>query len=185
MRIEPVSLGNVHPACRRSAFWEAGSTVADAEMAKELWLSRTLMTYGTCGFSAISDSPVATILFASPTLLPGAQELPSGPVSADATLLSSLFCGCLDSGNTNLQTVLIDAALAHLLSRDVPAVEAFGWRSGTYGPIGLIPEELLLASGFAVVKEHEEVPRYRLELPPADGLLAAAEVEELLSLALC
>lgn len=177
MRIEPVTLQNVHPACLRTAFWEAGSDVADPAMEKELWLSSTLMTYGLCGFSAVADSPAATILFAAPSLLPGAGEMPSGPASPDATLISSLFTGAMDS---SLSAVLVDAVLGHLVARDIPAVEAFGWRSGTYGPIGLIPENVLVKAGFSLLVDHDEVPRYRMELPPVDGLLAAAEVEELL-----
>ncbi|MFV8382140.1 hypothetical protein [Corynebacterium hindlerae] len=178
MRIEPVSLSNVHPACLRSAFWEAGSAATDVAMTKELWLSNTLMTYGTCGFS-IPD--VATILFAPPVLLPGVLEMPSGPVSLDATVLSSLFGSRLTEG---AHAVLIDACLTHLLAADIPAVEAFGWRSGsTYGPIGLIPESALLAAGFWVVADHDEVPRLRIELPPVDGLLTATEVSELLAVA--
>lgn len=172
MSVEPVSLSNVHPACLRSAFWEAGSDVPDIRMAKELWLTSTLLNYGTCGFSIAS---VATILFAPPTLLPGAQEMPSGPVSPDAVLISSLFHGELAAGTTAL---LIDACLAHLIATDVRAAEAFGWRSGTFGPIGLIPETDLLAAGFSVVSEHDEVPRLRIELPPVDGLLTAAQAVE-------
>lgn len=180
MRIEPVTLSNVHPACLRSAFWEAGRDVADPAMEKELWLSSTLMTYGTCGFS-VAD--VATILFAPPSLLPGCQEMPSGPVSADATVISSMFGSRIGAG---MHAVLIYAVLGHLLAADVPAVEAFGWRSGsTFGPIGLIPESALLAAGFWVVSEDPEVPRLRIELPPADGLLTAAEVSSLLAVGVC
>lgn len=174
MQIEPVSLTNVHPACLRSAFWEAGSAVSDIRLTKELWLTSTLLDYGTCGFS-IPD--VATILFAPPSLVPGAAEMSAGPVSPDAVLISSLFTSRISEG---ISAVLIDACVSHLLAADVTAVEAFGWRSGTFGPIGLIPEQDLLGAGFSVIREDSSVPLLRLELPPAGGLLAAAEVEELL-----
>lgn len=180
MRIEPVTLANAHPACLNSAFWEAGPDVPDVRMAKELWLNSTLLTFGICGFS-IPDT--ATILFAPPSLLPGAALMPSGPASPDATLISSLFSGVFAEGAT---AVLIDACLAHLVAADAPAVECFGWRSGsTFGPIGLIPESALVESGFQLVADHDEVPRYRMELPPVDGLLAAAEIEELPRVGVC
>lgn len=174
MGIEPVTLKNVHPACLRSAFWEAGPNVDDIRLAKEMWLTSTLLDYGTCGFSIPN---VATILFAPPSLVPGSSFMNAGPVSPDAVLITSLFTSRLSEGVSSL---LIDAALAHLFSLDLPAVEAFGWRSGTFGPIGLIPEEALLSAGFEVLREDESAPLLRLELPPATGLLAAAEVEELL-----
>lgn len=175
MQIEPVTLHNVYPACLRTAFWEAGRDVDDVRLTKELWLTSTLLDYGTCGFS-IPD--IATILFAPPSFVPGAGLMNAGPVSPDAVLITSLFASGVTEG---VSAVLIDAVLAHLLSLDIPAVEAFGWRSGsTYGPIGLISEQALLSAGFSVLREDEEVPLLRLELPPADGLLAAAEVEELL-----
>lgn len=168
MHIEPVTLENVHPACLRTAFWEAGPSATDIRLAKEMWLTSTLLEYGTCGFS-IQD--VATILFAPPSLVPGARLMSAGPVSPDATLITSLFTSRISEG---VSAVLIDAVLAHLLATDVTAVEAFGWRSGTFGPIGLIPEKYLFSAGFSVIREDEEVPLYRLELPPESGLLAAA-----------
>lgn len=178
MRIEPVRLGNVHSACLNSTFWELGSAFdGDAGMEKELWLSRTLMTHGTCGFSAILDAkPVASILFAPPALLPGATEMPSA-VSPDAVLVSSLFADVFDP---QIYALLLDATLAHLLGSGVPAAEAYAWRSGPHSHLGLIPDFALLAAGFWEESPHEELPRFRIELPPSDGLVAVAEVEELL-----
>ncbi|MDU0479521.1 hypothetical protein QVA66_09740 [Staphylococcus chromogenes] len=179
LRIEPVRVDNLHPAALRSVFWELGpdATVVDPEIEKELWLSRTLMTHGTCGFSALSfDTPSATVFFAPPTLLPGAATMPSR-ISADAVLISSLFADIFDPGT---YAQLLDATLVHLLGQEVAAVEAFAWRSGPWGHLGLIPDFALEAAGFWEESAHDELPRYRIELPPSEGLMAVAEVEELL-----
>ncbi|AKK04356.1 hypothetical protein [Corynebacterium epidermidicanis] len=179
MRIEPVSLTNLHPAAKRSVFWELGASAAvvEPEIEKELWLSRTLLTYGTCGFSAVNSATAeATLLFAPPSLLPGVAAMPS-PVSPDAVLISSLFADLFDPSTYAL---LLDATLGHLLGAGVPAVEAYAWNSGPWGHLGLMPDFALLAAGFWEEAPHPELPRYRIELPPSDGLMAAAEVEELL-----
>jgi len=41
--------------------------------------------------------------------------------------------------------------------------------------------EVLESAGFEVVADHPEIPRLRLELPPAHGLLTEREVADLLA----
>lgn len=204
------TLDQIHPQAARSIFWEldadAAATVlatSDPAFEKEAWLARTLFDYGSCGFSIARSTfnhAVATVLFCSRADAPGAAQLPTAPVSADAELLTSLF---IDPGfaGVGLEAVLLDAVIMELVGRDVPAIEAFGWRSdffarpdvdfllrGAVGDlvrsapeIGLISVSVLEAAGFKVIADHPVLPRLRLDLPPQQDLLSAADVELLLA----
>lgn len=115
--------------------------------------------------------------------------MPTAPVSEDAAVVTSLFIDSAVAG-TGLEAVLMDAAIMDLLQKGVDAVEAFGWRTDAEEPlplaekpqeIGLIDAEVLESAGFEVVRDHPVLPRLRLEMPPAKGLLSAEAVEKLLS----
>ena len=202
------TIGRIHPQAARSIFWELDAEAAslvqdsgDPSFEKEAWLTTTLLHYGCCGLSLERSTlprAVATVLWCSRDDAPGAAQLPTAPVSEDAEVLSSLF---IDPGfaGVGLEAVLIDAAIMQLVDRNVPAVEAFGWRQDFFaradvdelleGPvgrvlrsapeIGLMSVSALESAGFQVVADHPVLPRLRLELPPAHGLLSVAEVEEL------
>ncbi|MDO5670342.1 MAG: hypothetical protein Q4G50_10080 [Corynebacterium sp.] len=212
-RLVPLSqetLGCIHPQAARSIFWEldadAVTQVAasgDPAFEKEAWLTTTLLDYGCCGLSlerSTAQRAVATVLWCARDAAPGCAALPTGPVSEDAEILTSLF---IDPGfaGVGLEAVLIDAAIMRLVDNDVPAVEAFGWRQDFFsradvdelleGPvgevlrsaseIGLMPVSVLESAGFRVVADHPVLPRLRLDLPPQHGLLSVAAVEELLA----
>ncbi|MCZ9310159.1 hypothetical protein ACUY3K_07985 [Corynebacterium uberis] len=192
------SITLVASAAARSVFWELEPDIAARVVArgeerfeKEAWLSTMLVDAPTCGFNIMAPPArraVATVLFCGPADAPGARQLPSGPVSADAYLLSSLFVAP-GFGDIGLQAVLIDAVIAELVERRSPAVEAFGvvpGRSDAEGiaaraaEIGLIDAPVLHAAGFELVSAHPVLPRYRLELPPERELLTGAAMESLL-----
>ena len=89
---------------RRCVFWEvdprtlAGEHLPDPEFEKEAWLSMVMLEWGSCGQIATSaprdDSRDAEepclgyVLYAPPRAVPRAQQFPTGPVSADAVLLT-------------------------------------------------------------------------------------------------
>lgn len=212
-RLIPLSqetISRIHPQAGRSIFWELDADAATQVMAsgdpsfeKEAWLTTTLLDYGCCGLSlerSTAQRAVATVLWCSRDAAPGCAALPTGPVSEDAEVLTSLF---IDPGfaGVGLEAVLIDAAIMQLVDAEVPAVEAFGWRQDFFsradvdelleGPvgevlrsaseIGLMSVAVLEAAGFQVVADHPVLPRLRLELPPQHGLLSVAAVEELLA----
>ena len=111
-------------------------------------------------------------------------------------MLTSLF---IDPGfaGIGLESLLLDAAIMSLVERDVPAVEAFGWRTDFFaradvdelleGPvgavlrsaseIGLMSVSVLESAGFKVVADHPVLPRLRLDLPPQHDLISAAALE--------
>lgn len=145
---------------RRCVFWEvdpatlAGDDhLSDPEFEKEAWLSMVMLEWGSCGQIAASapagesageDDPVDApclgyAFYAPPGAVPRAQLFPSGPVSADAVLLTSLGveqgsglgrCGP-EQNPDGIPQSLIVAVVADLVRRGVRALEAFGRTEAT------------------------------------------------------
>src|SRR5215475_2615133 len=103
---------------RRCVFWEVDPStlgtddhLSDPEFEKEAWLSMVMLEWGSCGQIASSAQPggradatdddsdapcLGYAFYAPPGAVPRARLFPSGPVSADAVLLTSLG---VESGN--------------------------------------------------------------------------------------
>lgn len=203
---------------RRCVFWEVDPDtlavddhLADPEFEKEAWLSMVMLEWGSCGQVATTaparpdddggDTPcLGYVFYAPPHAVPRAQRLPTGPVSADAVLLTSMG---VDPGQESdgLPNTLIAQVVTELVRRGVRALEAFGrtadadelLESGTGDPEVLaavaslsdcgfdqcmISAEFLQEVGFVVVSPHRYFPRLRLELDK--GLGWKAEVESAL-----
>ncbi len=211
--LTPDTLGRIQYQAARTVFWEMIPTDAaviaatgDVAFEKEAWLTSTLLSYGTCGFSIghregserRSQRALATVLFCSRGRAPGVVNLPTAPVSPDADVLSSLF---IDPGfaGTGLEPILLDAAIMEIVGRESPAVEAFGRRPdlteeqvAAMSPdvrvicenadnIGLLEVPTLESAGFRVVADHPVLPRLRLDLPPQQGLLSVEAIDQLLA----
>ena len=205
---------------RRCVFWEVDPETAcseylpDPEFEKEAWLSMVMLEWGSCGLLATttattSDAPdtrdtdtdtcLGYALYAPPRAVPRAQRLPTGPVSADAVLLTSM--GVEAGQNDGLPALLIAQVVDALVRRGVRALEAFGRtaesselldpdRAAYLDPqlasavkaLGdcsfgtcMISADFLQDVGFTVVAAHRYFPRLRLELDK--GLGWKAEVE--------
>jgi hypothetical protein len=201
---------------RRCVFWEvdpdavgADDHLADPEFEKEAWLSMVMLEWGSCGQVAAvapdgddreSDGEarcVGYILYAPPHAVPRALRLPTGPVSADAVLLTSM---AVEPGQScdGLPHSLIAQVVAEMVRRGVRALEAFG-RTPDAGELldprtadpelasvvkalgdctfdqCMIDADFLREVGFVVVSPHRYFPRLRLELDK--GLGWKAEVE--------
>ena len=202
---------------RRCVFWEldpatlgAGEYLPDPEFEKEAWLSMVMLEWGSCGQVATKapaegsesddEEPcLGYVLYAPPRAVPRAQRFPTGPVSADAVLLTSMG---IEPGQTDgLTHSLISQVVSELVRRGVRALEAFGRTADAtelLDPDVVDPElrpaiealgdcsfdqcmigaDFLLDAGFTVVAPHRYFPRLRLELNK--GLGWKAEVEEAL-----
>lgn len=115
----------------------------DAELEKELWLNRVLVDWGLCGFSiaeAYGQPVTATLLFGPPRYAPTSRSMPTGPISPDAVMLTSLHIDPV-MADRGAEEALIDAAVTHLAGRGVRAVEAFGCSGGGDDGEGAIPRE--------------------------------------------
>ena len=211
---------------RRCVFWEVDPAIlgdqdhlADPEFEKEAWLSMVMLEWGCCGQVAIQDADrdpghahdaevaaddpgaeqqcLGYILYAPPGAVPRAQRFPTGPVSPDAVLLTSMG---IEPGQAaeELPRALIARVVDELMRRGVRALEAFGRTPAAAelqelalaGPdvwpvleaLGdcsvehcIIDADFLEEAGFVVVTPHPYFPRLRLELDK--GLGWKAEVE--------
>ncbi|MGV0837087.1 acetyltransferase [Mycolicibacterium thermoresistibile] len=204
---------------RRCVFWEVDpSTVpgddhlADPEFEKEAWLSMVMLEWGSCGQLAMrprrrtgnattadgdDEHCLGYAFYAPPGVVPRARLFPSGPVSADAVLLTSVG---VEPGPDSDATPrgLLAAVVGDLVRRGVRALEAFG-RTAEVGDLTdphrapadlrqvvevlgdcsadqcVIAVDVLEEVGFEVVTPHRYFPRLRLELE--QGLGWKADVE--------
>ena len=206
---------------RRCVFWEVDPAtlgdqdhLADPEFEKEAWLSMVMLEWGTCGQVAtpIPDDRsereppcLGYVLYAPPRAVPRAHRFPTGPVSADAVLLTSMGVEAGHDGD-DLPHGLIARVIDELVRRGVRALEAFGRTpaaSELQDPrtvdadirpvleaLGdcsvehcIIAADFLKDAGFVVVAPHAYFPRLRLELDKGLGWKAEVEaaLERLLS----
>ena len=224
LRIRPLRLEafeQLPKHARRCVFWEVDPQTLDGddylpdpEFEKEAWLSMVMLEWGSCGQVASpatgsaedgsaedDDEPcLGYVLYAPPRAVPRAQRFPTGPVSADAVLLTSM--GVEPGQPEGLSSLLIGQVVSELVRRGVRALEAFGrtaaaaeLHTDTQARTGVDPElapaihalgdcsfdlcmidaDFLLDAGFTVVAPHRYFPRLRLELDK--GLGWKAEVE--------
>ena len=214
VRIRPLRLEGFEQLpkhARQCVFWEVdpqtlthGDHLTDPEFEKEAWLSMVMLEWGSCGQVASAETAddddeepcLGFVLYAPPRAVPRAQRFPSGPVSADAVLLTSMGveAGVADA----VRALLIGQVVSELVRRGVRALEAFGRTAeadelldaGAVDPelaavieaLGecsfeqcMIDADFLLGAGFTVVAPHPYFPRLRLELDK--GLGWKAEVE--------
>ena len=205
---------------RRCVFWEVDPStlggedhLADPEFEKEAWLSMVMLEWGSCGQIAVECAPepgqqdfaqpeflaespcLGYAFYAPPRAVPRAHRFPTGPVSADAVLLTSLGIDAADDGD--LPRALITAVVGDLVRRGVRALEAFGRTPAVLTlDTAAVPEDLqpvievlgdcsseqciidadlLTQAGFEVVAPHPYVPRFRLELEQGLGWKAGVE----------
>lgn len=215
---------------RRCVFWEVDPStlggedhLSDPEFEKEAWLSMVMLEWGSCGQIASSapagsradatdddaseadDKPCLGYAFYDPpSVVPRARLFPSGPVSPDAVLLTSLGVEAAQarSGDNlrvgGLSQSLILAVVADLVRRGVRALEAFGRTEATaefidsrrvpaeLGPVVevlgdcsvdqcILDVDFLEQVGFVEVSKHRYFPRLRLELESGLGWKAGVE----------
>lgn len=201
---------------RQCVYWEVDPDtlggddhLSDPEFEKEAWLSMVMLEWGSCGQLAVEcpddpDVPITEngdepclgyVFYAPPRRVPRATRFPTGPVSADAVLLT---CLGVDSDVENLSSSLVTAVVADLVRRGVRALEAFGRTDAvddladpadapsdvrpvmeTLGGCSIetcvLSSDLLLDAGFVVVSQHTYFPRLRLELEQGLGWKAGVE----------
>lgn len=215
----------IEPGAAESLFWPLGRTPThqrvddtnvrlDPHFDKEAWINNVLMTWGNCGFTAFVTNgdagstaiPAATVFYAPVPYMLGAELLPSGPVSADAVLLSTVHVSLPYMG-LYLEHQLIGAVRIEAKRRGIKAIEAFarmeypadieggiveaygGWRVRNPRQTGderadllheapMLAEEVLIEQGFHVEHDHPLYPRYRLEVDRPTSIFAQTSATE-------
>ena len=202
---------------RRCVYWEVDPQtlggddhLSDPEFEKEAWLSMVMLEWGSCGqlavdcrdgqdpaVDSVDDPCLGYVFYAPPRSVPRVGRFPTGPVSADAVLLTSLGVEP-GQGTDGLSNTLIAAVVSDLVRRGVRALEAFGRTSDVAAltdpaavPADVAPvmealgdcsveqcvldADMLQAAGFVVVSHHTYFPRLRLELEQGLGWKAGVE----------
>src|SRR5690606_16618808 len=144
------NLDDLPKRCRRCVFWELseklGKQAADfgsTELEKEAWVSEVLLEWGSCGRVVyMAGAPAGCVIYAPPSAVPRAAEMPTGPVSADAVLLTTMQVLPEFSGE-GLGRMLAQAVVRDLTRRGVKAIEVFGEQRPGSEPGCLIPADFL------------------------------------------
>ena len=146
--VTPSTMHTVEPEAAVDMFWQSGETLplargsqehslevareANQTFDKQIWMQNTHLTWGICGYTAFVDNgdagatpvPAATVFFAPTKYLPGVGRLPTGPVSPDAILLTTVHVSDAYMG-LYLEHQLIDTVITEATRRGVKAIEAF------------------------------------------------------------
>jgi GNAT superfamily N-acetyltransferase len=168
------NLDDLPKRCRKCVFWELSENLgkqaadfASTELEKEAWVSEVLLEWGSCGRVVyMAGAPAGYVIYAPPSAVPRAAEMPTGPVSADAVLLTTMQVLPEFSGE-GLGRMLAQAVVRDLTRRGVKAVEVFGEQRPGSEPGCLIPADFLRGVGFKTIRPHPRFPRLRMELRSA------------------
>jgi len=168
------NLDDLPERCRRCVFWELserlGKQALDfgaTELEKEAWVSEVLLEWGSCGrIVHVGGVPAGYVIYAPPSAVPRAEEMPTGPVSADAVLLTTMQVMPAFSG-AGLGRMLAQAVVRDLARRGVKAIEVFGDQRPGTEPGCLVPADFLRGVGFKTIRPHPRWPRLRMELRSA------------------
>ena len=156
--------------CHRCVWWQ--SRTGGREPDKRRWIEKTETEFGAWGTIYNDDDgrALGSMQYGAARLFPRAEEMPAGPPSEDAVLVT---CAYLvdDSSPWVLQSLFL-AAIGEARDRAAPAVEAFAYRY----PEGesdyerflvhrtVFPHDFLTDFGFRTVRSAGRVELARLEL---------------------
>jgi hypothetical protein len=183
-RLEPVTGASVSRApsvCVDCVFWQSRRA---RPAAKARWAERTEESWGSWGtlYHGDGDRLLGFVQYGPAGDFPRAFELPAGPPSGDAVLVTCAYLVDL-SAPWVLQSLFL-AAIADARDRGVKAIESFGFRYPegvtTYERFlvhrTVFPSDFLADFGFYPVRWEGEVCLARLELgglqPVEEGLTA-------------
>ncbi|HNJ78127.1 MAG TPA: GNAT family N-acetyltransferase [Marmoricola sp.] len=175
-RIEKLTLDHLPelslPRCSSCLHWQldpvrrsqlSGQQAPDRDAAeKATWVSTLLREWGGCGAVALEDGhQVGHVIWGPSAYLPGLASYPTAPTSPDAVVLANIHVAPAQRG-AGLGRQLIRTMAKELVRRkDFKAVEAI---SSTEPGGCEIPQDFLLAVGFATQRPHPKYPRMRMDL---------------------
>jgi hypothetical protein len=185
-RLEPVtgaSIVHAPPVCVGCVFWQSrGQRLA----AKGRWAEKIEDDWGPWGtlYRVDGDRLLGFIQYGPAEHFPRAFELPSGPPSSDAVLVTCAYLVDLRAPWV-LQSLFL-SVIGEARDRGVKAIETFGYRYPEGEPAyerfvvhrTIFPADFLADFGFYPVRWEGEVALARLELgglqPAAEGKAAVA-----------
>jgi hypothetical protein len=185
-RLHPVtaaSIAHAPPPCVGCVFWQSrGSRSA----AKERWAERIEDDWGPWGTLYFDDGDrlLGFIQYGPSGHFPRAFELPAGPPSPDAVLVTCAYL--VDLSTPWIMQSLFLSVIGEVRDRGVKAIETFGYRypegESAYERFlvhrTIFPSDFLADFGFYPVRWEGNVALARLELaglqPVEDGMTAKA-----------
>ena len=158
------------PVCHECVWWQ--SRTAGRRVDKRRWIEKTESEVGTWGTVYYDDDGrvLGSMQFGPASLFPRAAELPSGPPSDDAFLVTCAYL--VDRTSPWVLQSLFLAAIGESKDRGAAALEAFAYRY----PEGetdyerflvhrtVFPRDFLSDFGFRTVRASGQVELARLEL---------------------
>jgi hypothetical protein len=164
-----VTLPDAPPVCHGCVWWQSrGNRTAS----KERWVDKIEADWGEWGTVYFDDDGhvLGSMQYGPATMFPRAHDLPAGPPSDDAILVT---CAYLAGGAAQwVEKSLFLAAIGEARDKGARALEAFAYRY----PDGLttydrfivhrtvFPRDFLADFGFETVRSHGNVELVRLEL---------------------
>lgn len=185
-RLHPVtaaSIAHAPPPCVGCVFWQSrGSRSA----AKERWAERIEDDWGPWGtlYFDEGDRLLGFIQYGPSGHFPRAFELPAGPPSSDAVLVTCAYL--VDLSTPWIMQSLFLSVIGEVRDRGVKAIETFGYRypegESAYERFlvhrTIFPSDFLADFGFYPVRWQGRVALARLELaglqPVEDGMTVKA-----------
>ncbi len=159
----------VAPVCRDCVWWQSrGNRTAS----KQRWIERAEEEWGEWGSIYLDDHGrlLGSLQYGPSHLFPRAADLPAGPASDDAALVTCMYLVRAATGWVEKSLLL--AAIGETRDRDLAALEAFAYRytedeteeerflvHRTVVPRGFLDE-----FGFVTLRAHGKVELCRLEL---------------------
>ncbi|MBD0330131.1 MAG: hypothetical protein ICV64_08520 [Thermoleophilia bacterium] len=163
--------------CQACVWWQSS---AGRDVAKERWIGRAEEDWGAWGTIYYDDDRrvLGSMQYGPASLFPRAAELPAGPASADAVLVTCAYL--VDPAKPWVMQSLFLAAMADARQKGATALETFAYRypegESTYERFHVhrtvFPRDFLSDFGFLTVRAAGRVELVRLEL---GGLQAAPE----------
>ncbi len=163
-----VSLAHAPPPCVGCVFWQ---TRGRRPAAKGRWADRVEDEWGAWGTLYYGDERLlGAMQFGPSEHFPRAQELPAGPPSPDAILITCAYL--VDLQTPWVMQSLFLSAIGEARDRGVKAIETFGYRypEGTEGYERFVvhrtifPTDFLADFGFRPLRWEGPVALARLEL---------------------
>jgi hypothetical protein len=163
--------------CHECVFWQSRRT---RRAAKERWVEKIESDWGAWGALYHDDDGrlLGSIQYGPAVLFPRAAELPAGPPSDDAVLVTCLYL--VSEASPWVEQSLFLAAIGEARDKGARALETFAFRypegKSTYERFvvhkTVFPRDFLADFGFQTVRSVGRVELVRLEL---GGLVPVAE----------
>jgi hypothetical protein len=164
------TLQHTPSVCHECVWWQ--SRVGGREPDKRRWIEKAETDFGAWGTLYLDDDGrvLGSMQYGPARLFPRAAELPGGPPSDDAVLVTCAYL--VDRSSPWVLQSLFLAAIGEAKDRGAPALEAFSYRY----PEGesdrerflvhrtVFPQDFLADFGFRPVRSSGRVQLARLEL---------------------